>query len=212
MATTFVDVLLQVREELGTGPLAGGKIYTYEAGTSTPLATYQDLAGSTANTNPVILDSAGMAQVRQTDGVAYKWVIEDADGNVLWSRDNITVGTAEGASGSTYLVHQMFEGKPAAQGWMGGHIFDDDITFPIDFEGAQGAIKTLPTASFEMSITKNDVEVGTATIGTDGSWTFATTGGTTVSFASGDEMDFYAPDAADDTAADFKWTISGSVD
>ena len=40
-------------------PLAGGKIYTYEAGTSTPLATYTSSTGNTTHTNPIILDSAG---------------------------------------------------------------------------------------------------------------------------------------------------------
>lgn len=39
--------------------LSGGKIYTYEAGTSTPLAAYTSSTGSTAHTNPIILDSAG---------------------------------------------------------------------------------------------------------------------------------------------------------
>jgi hypothetical protein len=40
-------------------PLSGGKIYSYEAGTSTPLATYTSSAGNVAHTNPIILDSAG---------------------------------------------------------------------------------------------------------------------------------------------------------
>lgn len=120
MATTFVDVLLQLRDELGADVLAGGKIQTYEAGTTTPLATYTDLAGSSANTNPVILDSSGMAVIRQTDGVAYKWVITDADDNELWTRDNITVGTAASASGQTYLVANAFDGTPGAQQFMGG--------------------------------------------------------------------------------------------
>ncbi len=44
-------------------PLAGGKLYSYEAGTSTPLATYTDVTGSVANSNPVILDSGGRASV-----------------------------------------------------------------------------------------------------------------------------------------------------
>ena len=39
--------------------LTGGKIFTYEAGTTTPLATYTSSTGSTAHTNPIILDSAG---------------------------------------------------------------------------------------------------------------------------------------------------------
>lgn len=39
--------------------LSGGKIYTYEAGTTTPLATYTSSTGVTAHTNPIVLDSAG---------------------------------------------------------------------------------------------------------------------------------------------------------
>jgi hypothetical protein len=40
-------------------PLSGGKIYTYEAGTTTPLATYTSSTGLTAHTNPIVLDSGG---------------------------------------------------------------------------------------------------------------------------------------------------------
>src|SRR5688500_8461591 len=94
MATTLVDVLLQVDDELNVEALAGGFIQTDAAGTTTPLVTYQDLAGATPNTNPVELDDSGMAVIRQTDGVAYKWRIYDAAMNLLWTRDNITVGSA----------------------------------------------------------------------------------------------------------------------
>ena len=40
-------------------PLAGGFIYTYLAGTSTPQPTYTTNAGNIAHTNPIVLDSAG---------------------------------------------------------------------------------------------------------------------------------------------------------
>jgi hypothetical protein len=40
-------------------PLSGGKIYTYEAGTTTPLATYTSSSGDTAHTNPIVLDAGG---------------------------------------------------------------------------------------------------------------------------------------------------------
>jgi len=39
--------------------LSGGKLYTYAAGTTTPKVTYTSSSGSTAHTNPIILDSAG---------------------------------------------------------------------------------------------------------------------------------------------------------
>ena len=44
--------------------LSGGKIYTYEAGTTTPLATYTSSSGNTAHTNPIVLDAAGRVPAR----------------------------------------------------------------------------------------------------------------------------------------------------
>lgn len=44
-------------------PLAGGCLFSYISGTSTPLATFTDSTGSSMNTNPVILDAGGEASV-----------------------------------------------------------------------------------------------------------------------------------------------------
>lgn len=44
-------------------PLAGGKVHTYEANTTTPKVTYKDPYGLTPNTNPIILDAAGEADI-----------------------------------------------------------------------------------------------------------------------------------------------------
>ena len=44
-------------------PLTGGQIYTYEANTTTPKVTYKDPYGLTPNTNPIILDAAGEADI-----------------------------------------------------------------------------------------------------------------------------------------------------
>lgn len=63
-------------------PLVGGKLYTYEAGTSTPLATYTDSTGATPNTNPVILDAKGQASV-WLGAFPYKFVLTDADDVLL---------------------------------------------------------------------------------------------------------------------------------
>lgn len=208
MATSFAPILLQAFDDYGT-LLAGGKINTYEAGTTTPMATYQDLAGAVPNTNPVILDASGRATVRVTNGVAYKFVITDSDDVEIVTLDNIIVGQSASESTVTYYVHQTFEGTPGAQGFMGGHIFGDNVTFPIDLEGAQGAVLTAPGSEYVVSIRKNAVEVATASIDTSGVYTFATTSGVTVSFSSGDIMTFIAPDSG--TAADFSMSIPGAV-
>src|SRR5271170_728148 len=44
-------------------PLAGGFVYTYVAGTSTPAPTYLDYTGTSLNTNPITLDSGGFAAI-----------------------------------------------------------------------------------------------------------------------------------------------------
>lgn len=73
-------------------PLVGGKLWTYNAGTSTPRPTYTDASGTVANTNPVILDARGEAAV-YWDG-AYKVVLTDAAGVTIWTADNISSGDA----------------------------------------------------------------------------------------------------------------------
>jgi hypothetical protein len=73
-------------------PLVGGKLYTYAAGTSTPLATYQDSTGTVSNTNPVILDSRGEANVWLTPSDAYKFVLKDSAEVLIWTVDNINIG------------------------------------------------------------------------------------------------------------------------
>jgi len=71
--------------------LTGGKLYTYAAGTTTPLASYTSSTGLTANANPIILDAAGRVpnQVWLTDAVLYKFVLETSAGVQLGAWDNV---------------------------------------------------------------------------------------------------------------------------
>ena len=74
--------------DAGGYPLIGGKLYTYAAGTSTPLATYSDVAGTTPNSNPVILDSRGEALI-YLSVYKYKFKLCDANDVEIWTVDNI---------------------------------------------------------------------------------------------------------------------------
>jgi hypothetical protein len=78
-------------------PYAGGLIYTYEAGGTTPKTTYND--DDTANTNPVVLDSEGRATIKLDNG-KYRMVFTDGvsatlfdpttiEGVLIWDIDNI---------------------------------------------------------------------------------------------------------------------------
>lgn len=71
------------------GFLVGGQLFTYVAGTTTPQATYIDSTQTTQNTNPVILNAMGQANVWLNPTLAYKYVLQDSASNPLWSVDNI---------------------------------------------------------------------------------------------------------------------------
>jgi len=67
-------------------PLAGGKVFTYEAGSFTvEQATFTSIAGNVANTNPIVLDSAGRMPTAMwlISGSAYNIVLTQADGTTV---------------------------------------------------------------------------------------------------------------------------------
>ena len=72
-------------------PLAGGLIYTYQAGTSTPLTTYTDNGGTIANANPIVLDSAGRVpyEIWMLTGYSYKFIIQSATATTIQTLDNL---------------------------------------------------------------------------------------------------------------------------
>jgi len=58
MAQRFYNPLTQIVDSAGV-PLSGAQLFFYETGTSTKLDTYSDEPLSSANANPVVLDSLG---------------------------------------------------------------------------------------------------------------------------------------------------------
>ena len=75
-------------------PAVGYKLFTYAAGTSTKIATYTDSSGMTPNTNPVVLDFRGEANVWIPPNVSYKYVFAapndtDPPGAPIWTVNNV---------------------------------------------------------------------------------------------------------------------------
>lgn len=83
--------------DLNGATLPGGKVFTYAAGTTTPLASYTDSTGGTPNANPVILDSAGRASI-WLGAAAYKIVLQTSTGASVYTVDNVTSPTLSTAS------------------------------------------------------------------------------------------------------------------
>lgn len=70
-------------------PLSGGKVWTYQAGTLTPKATYTDQGGLTANSNPVILDAAGRADIWLDNASGYRFRVLTSTDVLVRDEDNI---------------------------------------------------------------------------------------------------------------------------
>lgn len=87
----------------GSGnPAAGFKVYTYEPGTSTNKVTYVDSAQTGTNTNPIVLDQRGEADV-WWNGL-YKIKFTDASDVEIWTVDNYGAGEDDAIPSATSII------------------------------------------------------------------------------------------------------------
>jgi hypothetical protein len=100
---TIAPWLTEAFFDTNGAPYASGTVETYEAGTSTPLATYSDSAGLVANPTTITLNAAGRPQVSGVDvamycaAQAYKFVLKNSAGTIILTRDNIIPSAPVGA-------------------------------------------------------------------------------------------------------------------
>lgn len=87
-------------------PLNGGLLYTYQAGSSTPLTTYSDPSALIPNTNPIVLGTDGRPQTEiwLTAGSSYKFILSDSNNNRIQTYDNIYGIASTVSSGTTVPV------------------------------------------------------------------------------------------------------------
>ena len=97
-------------------PLAGGKVHFYEPGTNNPKDTYSDSA-TTANSNPVILDSRGEAFI-WGDGY-YDVAIYDSNDNPVRTESNIGLDSTalSGGNDSTTVQIACLGASDSEFGW-----------------------------------------------------------------------------------------------
>jgi hypothetical protein len=94
-------------------PLAGGLISTFIAGTNTPQATYTDSTGGTPQANPVVLDSAGRAQIWFAPA-SYKLVLKTASGVTLMTIDNVSLDNLAATISSLSTTGALTMQQPVA--------------------------------------------------------------------------------------------------
>jgi hypothetical protein len=107
--------------------LSGGKLFTYAAGTTTPLVSYTTSAGNVARTNPIVLNSAG----RVGDGgeiwitsAQYKFVLTTSTDVLIATYDNVS-----GIGAPSYQI-QNFTGTGSQTVFtLSAASFGEDYTF-----------------------------------------------------------------------------------
>ena len=85
--------------------LAGGKLYTYAAGTSTPKTTYTTSAGNIAHANPIILDSSGRVPSGEI------WLTADTYKFSVFTSSNTLIATYDNISGIGATSVQNYTGN-----------------------------------------------------------------------------------------------------
>jgi hypothetical protein len=126
--------------------LVGGKLTTYAAGTTTPLATYNASGGT--NTNPITLDARGSCDCWIPPNTAYKFLLQDALGNTIpgFPIDNVIVsqlltlyGGVDTGSTNAYTVSFAANFSAYADGiiiwWIPSHTNNGASTLNVDPTG-----------------------------------------------------------------------------
>lgn len=90
-----VQALLSGLKNASGTALSGGKVYTYDAGTTNNKTTWTDADKSTPAANPVILDSSGVAQIF-ADG-NYKFRVDTSADATVYTWDNLSFRATESA-------------------------------------------------------------------------------------------------------------------
>lgn len=161
MALISPAPILQFFSDAGD-PLAGGKLYTYIAGTTTPQTTYTDQTGVTANTNPVILNARGEASVWLGTS-SYKFLLKTSLEVTIWTIDNIA-GAGTNVS-PTFSGTATFSGNVVVAGATTlGDAYNDTVTINGTGVSVPNGLN-FDSGTLYIDATNNRVGVGTAAPG-----------------------------------------------
>lgn len=137
--------------------LAGGRIWFYEAGSTTPKATWSDMAMSILNTNPVVLSASGSAKIFVSGAYSYKIERFEAGVYVEQSTGEFTTDVGGSVSLATFANYDALE---ASDGSAESAIVIDGF-IPGDRAGG------LFLRDNALTVTTTD---GVSVVGTSGKW------------------------------------------
>lgn len=89
-------------DDINGRPLVGGRLYSYKAGTNTPVNLYRAPQGTLLHENPIRLNMRGECVAYGKEGLLYKLVLKDRFGATVWEVDNVSA--SGGGSGGEQLT------------------------------------------------------------------------------------------------------------
>ena len=136
-------------------PLAFGKVYTYQARTNSPKPTYQSEDQKVENTNPVILNGEGYANIYLSG--SYKIVLKDDKDNEIWSADPVSEASA--GNGLTYVLTAYYLTSSSFK-VLGDHlsVMVEGARVEIGFITNASKQSTVITSAFDGTFTTVEIE------------------------------------------------------
>jgi hypothetical protein len=133
MAENFPYLLLPIMRFFDAAgvPLAGGKLYSFISGTSTPKALYTDITGNTAHPNPVILNAAGQLLAHLATDENYRLDLFDANDvhQSGYPIDNVTSATVQGGGFSPIIAGSSTAGVGSYTTQLGVYVRHGPMVF-----------------------------------------------------------------------------------
>jgi hypothetical protein len=92
MAVNLSPIFNEQQFDANGDPLVGGKLYTFAAGSSTPITTYTSITGLAAQSNPIVLNTRGEVDnpIWLTDSASVKFQLYDSNDVLVRTVDNVT--------------------------------------------------------------------------------------------------------------------------
>lgn len=140
--------------------LAGGLLSTYQAGSTTPMATWTDSTQAVPNANPIVFDAYGLLsqEIWLQAGQAYKFVLTDANGVNIGTWDNISGINDTASSTSEWVASGLTPTYVSASSFTvpGNHTTLFTTNRRIQAKVSAGTVYgTISSSSFSSSTTVN---------------------------------------------------------
>lgn len=167
MTTVLSPTVKQHFVDNNGAALFNGQLASFAAGTTTPIATYKDPAG-TANTNPIILNARGECDLWLQPNVAYKLTLTDSLSNLIWTVDNVVssqlitlYGGVDTGTANAYLLNFVANFTAYADGiviyWIPANTNSGASTINVNGLGVVNIVNQDGTALTGGQLTGNQV-------------------------------------------------------